>query len=142
MTPPEPTKVRNWAAWAVVVCLLAAVGEVGLLAATITDWQNFFPVGLAFVAFLVGPLVFLAVVAWRRRANPIRSRSLFHFAIVVTVAGLVAYGIAADELRSDPEARRNPLLNPTLVPLGQWLVVLAGWVRVNAIEKQEKRRGR
>jgi hypothetical protein len=139
MTTP-PTSPPNWAAWTIAVCLLAAAGEVAILLST-TKLPEPLATGLAFVAFLVGPPVFLAVMAWRRRANLVRSRSLFLFAAFVAVAGLAAYGLAAYQLRSDdPATRRNPLLNPALVPLAQWLVVLAGWVRVNAIEKQEKRR--
>jgi hypothetical protein len=118
--------------------VLAAAGEVGLLAAAITDWPPFFPEGLAFLVFLVGPPAFLSVVAWRRRAHPARSRFLFVVAVVVAVVGLATSVI---HLTADTETRRgNWLLNPAVVPLAQWLVVLAAWLRVTAAESREKRR--
>jgi hypothetical protein len=125
------------AAWTVAVCLFGSAGEVALLAATIPEWAEFFPVGAAFLAFLVGPLVFLAVVAWRRRSHPARTRSLFHLAVVVAAVGLVALTV---HLLADPEMRRNPLFNPAVVPLAQWVVVLFAWMRLNAAERIERRR--
>ena len=125
------------AAWTVVLCLAAAAGEVGLLAATITDWDAFFPVGVAFLGFLVGPLVFLAVVAWRRRTHVDRTRWLLRLAAVVAAAGLAGFTI---HLVADAELRKNPLLNPAVVPLGQWVLVLFAWLRITAAERIEKRR--
>ena len=39
----------------------------------------------------------------------------------------------------DPETRKSAALNPALPPLVQWLVVLAAWGRVNALDNREKR---
>ena len=120
----------------IALCLLAATGEVALLLATVPLPE---PVaaGAAFIAFLVGPMLFLAVAAWRRRANPARIRFLFIVAVVIAALGLAVFAIRAVV---GTETLKNPALNPAFVPLGQWLVVLAAWMRVNAIESREKRR--
>lgn len=127
------------AAWTLIVCLLGSLGELALLAPTIPDWADFFPVGIAFVAFLIGPLLFLALVAWRRRTHAIRSRSLFQLAVAVVGVGVAAFAV---HLVADPEMRKNPLLNPAVVPLAQWVLVLFTWLRLNAFERIEKRAAR
>lgn len=129
----------NRAAWTFTVCLLGSAAELALLAATIPDWKDFFPVGSAFVAFLVGPLAFLSVVAWRRRSHPARTRSLFRLAVVVVALGLSAMTV---HFVADAEMRKNPLLNPAVVPLAQWVLVLFSWMRLSAFERIEKRAAR
>ena len=119
-----------------IVCLLAAVGEVALLLATATLPEPI-AAGAAFIAFLIGPMLFLSVLVWRRRANPARIRLLFIVAVVAAVVGLAVFAIRA--VASD-EMLKNPALNPAFVPLGQWLLVLATWMRVNTADSREKRR--
>lgn len=118
------------------VCLLAAAGEVALLLSNV-NLPEPLSAGIAFLAFLVGPLVFLSVAVWRRRANPAHVRLLFIVALVISFIGL---GVFAVRTAASDELLKSPALNPALVPLVQWLVVLAAWMRVNAIESREKRR--
>jgi hypothetical protein len=122
----------------VVVCLLAAAGEVALLTSAVPLPE---PVaaGLAFVAFLVGAPVFLAVLAWRRRDKPDRVKLLFVVSLVIGIGGLVLFTVRAF---ADDETLRHPALNPAVVPLGQWMVVLVAWFRVTAADAREKRRSR
>lgn len=126
------------AAWTVIVCLLGAIAELALLLAAVPPGDEFASTGLAFLTFLVGPLVFLAVVAWRRRTHPGRSRWLFTLANVVASLGLIALAI---HFRTDAETRKHPLLNPAFVPLVQWVIVLFAWLRLSAFERIEQRRG-
>ena len=121
----------------IALCLLAAAGEVALLLATIPEWPQPFAAGLAFVLFLIGPLVFLAVIVWRRRANPGRIRLLFIVSVAVASVGLAVFAIRAVV---GNKTLKHPALNPAFVPLGQWLIVLAAWMRVNTAESREKRR--
>ena len=120
-----------------VVCFHAAAAEVALLVATTREWPDPFAAGLAFIAFLIGPLLFLSVMAWRRRANPDRVHFLTMFAVAIALLGVALFAV---RLIADDELLKSPVFNPARVPLLQWLIVLAAWTRVNAIESREKRR--
>src|SRR6187402_2757934 len=98
------------------LCLLAAAGEVTLLLSNVTLPEPL-PAGVAFLVFLVGPMLFLSVIVWRRRANPDRVRLLFIVAMVVAVIGVAVF---ARRAVAGDETLKSPALNPALVPLVQW----------------------
>ena len=127
------------ARWVVLVCVVAAAGEVGLWAAAL-DRVALSPSAMAVaVGFLAGPPVFLALVAWRRRARPGWVRRLLALAVVVAAAGLGVLGWDCYRFHTDAEFRKLRNMNAVVVPLGQWLAVLAAWLLVVAREAHEKR---
>ncbi len=133
----DRTASRSHRASAVLaICALAAAGETALLLAD-AKLPDPLLAGLAFLAFLIGPFAFLALAAWRRRAIPARVTSLLIVSLIVASLGLTAFALRTVV---SAEVQKNPALNPAVVPLLQWLVVLAIWFRINAIEAREKRR--
>lgn len=118
-----------------------AVGEAALLALMTTDWSN---VGaqLLLFAFLVGPPLFLAVLAWRRKDHAARSRVLFVVAAAAAAGGLCVLGHDLYRFSTDPAFRRTPNMNHVLVPVVQWCAVGAVWVWLVVAEAREKRAAR
>ena len=123
----------------VALCAAAALGELALLAGVTPDVSGLFPSGLVLIGFIVGPPLFLALVAWRRRTHEARARVLFAVAAVVAVAGLMLLGFDLYRYRTDPRFRLTPGRNPLLLPLVQWLVVLAAWLPTVAAERREQK---
>lgn len=124
----------------VLACGVAAAGEVGLWAAAL-DRRLLGPMAGVLVAFLVGPLLFLALMAWRRRARPAWARRFLALAAVLGAAGLGVLGWDCYRYHTDPEFRNVRSMNAVLVPLGQWAAVLLVWLLVVACEAHEKRAG-
>jgi hypothetical protein len=123
---------------AVVIALTAAGVEMMLAWGILGRW--FPPAVLAqWFAFLAGSLVFLALMAWRRRTHRTRSRLLLCVAAAVGVAGVAVLGRDYYLLvvRPTEDATRHP--NPALLPLVQWVVVLVVWVGLVIQEAREKR---
>src|SRR5687768_1956895 len=104
-----------------------AIGEAVLLALMTTDWSNVGAQILLFT-FLVGPPLFLAVLAWRRREHVKRSRVLFVVGAVVAVGGFAVLGYDFYRFSTDRQFRRAPNMNHVLVPLVQWCAVGGVWV--------------
>jgi hypothetical protein len=127
------------ARWVVIVCGLTAVGEVGLWAATIDRVASIMPAGLVLVVFLIGPPVFLGLLAWRRRAHPVWPRRFLALATGLALVGLGILGWDCYRYHTDPEFRKVRSMNGVLVPLGQWVAVLAIWLVVVIREGREKR---
>ena len=123
---------------AISLAAATALGEVLLQALMITDWSQ---VGsVAFVlAFLVGPPLFLALLAWRRRDHAARSRVLFGVAGVVAVGGLGVLGLDLYRFSTDAQFRRTPNMHGLIVPLVQWGVIAAVWLWLVIQEGREKR---
>ncbi|AWM41501.1 hypothetical protein GobsT_74470 [Gemmata obscuriglobus] len=122
---------------AVSLALAAALGELALVA-LMTDWAQ--PGASALVlGFLLGPPLFLALAAWRRRAHADRSRVLFWVAVVVAVGGLGVLGFDLYRYDSDPQFRRTPGMNRVLVPVVQWGVLLVIWAGMTFQEMRERR---
>ncbi len=129
------------AAEAVSLAAAAALAEVVLQALVTTDWSAV--TGQVFLfAFLVGPLLFVAVLAWRRRTHPTRSRLLFGTAAVVAAGGLGVLGYNLYQFDTDPTFRRTPNVAAVLVPLVQWGVVGAVWLWLVVREARENRAAR
>ncbi len=122
---------------AISLAAATALGEVALQALMITDWSNAGPQVLLF-AFLVGPPLFLALLAWRRREHPVRSRLLFGVAVVIAVGGLSVLGFNLYRFRTDPQFRLSPNMSGVLVPLVQWGVIMVVWVWLVVAESREK----
>lgn len=129
--------MTKFAREAISLAIAAALGEAALLA-LITDWSqtgaNLFVFG-----FLVGPPLFLALSAWRRRAHPVRSKLLFWVAVGVAVGGLGALGVEAYRFTTDPEFRKTPSVTRMLVPVVQWAVILVVWVYLVLQEMRDRR---
>ena len=123
---------------AISLAAAAALGEALLQALMITDWSQ---VGsVAFVlAFLVGPPLFLALLAWRRRDHAARSRVLSGVAGVVAVGGLGVLGLDLYRFSTDAQFRRTPNMHGLIVPLVQWGVIVAVWLWLVIQEGREKR---
>lgn len=117
---------------------VAAIGEAALAALMTSDWSAVGANALLF-AFLVGPLLFLALTAWRRRAHAPRSRVLFFAAVACTVGGLGVLGIDFYRFRTDAQFRQTPNMHGVLVPFVQWVVVVAVWLWLVVQEGREKR---
>jgi hypothetical protein len=111
---------------------------VALAAAAITDWSSAGAHALLF-AFLAGPLLFLALMAWRRRAHAQRSRVLFVVALPCALGGLSALGWHAYRFHTVPEAKFERSDVGLAVPLGQWVAILLVWLWLLISEAREKR---
>ncbi len=122
----------------IVLAVAAAAGEIALVALMTSDWSAVAENALL-LAFLGGPLLFLALTAWRRREHPTRSRVLFRVAVAVAVAGLAVLGRDLYRFNTDPQFRRTPNMHGVLVPVVQWVVVVAVWLWLVVHESREKR---
>ena len=133
------TNRSPWAARTVAVCAVTAAAELALIVATTPDWADYLPGGLALLAFMLGPPLFLAVMAWRRRSRLAWGVRLFRLAIVVAVIGLGYFGFDCLSYHTDPAYRAERTTNPALIPLVQWVLVLAVWLILIVQEGREKR---
>ncbi len=121
--------------------IATAIGETALRALVTTEWSNVGAQILLF-AFLIGPPLFLAMLAWRRRTHRERSRVLFVVAAVVAVGGFAVLGYDFYRFSTDRQFRQTPNMNGVTVPLVQWGVVGAVWVWLVVAEAREKRAAR
>lgn len=126
------------AAGTVLVALLTAAGEVALAAAAITDWSSVGAHALLF-AFLAGPLVFIALMAWRRRAHAQRTKVLFAVALLCALGGLSAIAWRVYRFHTVPEAKFERSDVGLVVPLVQWGSILLVWLWLLISEAREKR---
>jgi hypothetical protein len=126
---------------AVSLAVATAVGEVALQAAVTTDWSAVGGQAMLF-AFLAGPPLFLALLAWRRRDHPARSRVLFGVAVAVAAGGWGVLGYNLYQFDTDPAFRRTPNMSGLAVPLGQWAVIGAVWLWLVVREGRETRAAR
>jgi hypothetical protein len=104
---------------AISLAVAAALGEAALQALVITDWSNPRRHALLF-AFLAGPLLFLALLAWRRRKHESRSRVLFAIAVLIAAGGLGALGVNPYRFSADAAFRKGTNMTGLVVPLAQW----------------------
>jgi hypothetical protein len=118
-----------------------AIGEAALQALVTTDWSA---VGghILLLAFLIGPQLFLGVLAWRRRTHEARSRILFAVAVLGSVVGLGVLGLNLYLFSTDPEFRRGRNMSGLIVPLVQWGLSGAVWLLLAIQEMREKRASR
>jgi hypothetical protein len=123
---------------AISLAVATAIGETALQLLMTTDWSQVGRLAFSFV-FLLGPPLFLAVLAWRRRNHPARSRLLFGTAAAVAVGGLCVMGFDFYRFSTDAQFRKSPGMNGLLVPLGQWAVILVVWLYLVVQEGREKR---
>jgi hypothetical protein len=90
------------------------------------------------LAFVAGPLLFLALLAWRRRRNPACSRLLFWVALMTAICGLLLPGFNYLLARIDRPNRSASGAYPLIVPLIQWVVVMGTWVALAIQEGRGK----
>lgn len=121
---------------AVAVPLAAAIVQVLLARAAV---ESQLPVGvwMFLLAFLAGPLLFLALLAWRRRDHSARCGLLLGISLLVAVCGIAIHGY--DYFFSGPSDQRRRSANPVMLPAMQWAAVLAVWVGLVIRESRDKR---
>ncbi len=120
------------------LAVVTAIGEIACQLA-MTD-ANTGDANVLVLAFLAGPLAFLAMLAWRRRAHASRSRVLFFVALAVAIGGLVVFGFDCYRYRTDAAVRLKPNMNGLIVPIVQWVAILAVWLWFVRQESRDKRR--
>jgi hypothetical protein len=123
----------------VALCSVTAAAELALLAGVTTDINLASPGGAILLGFVLGPPIFLALLAWRRRAHPTRARLLFAVSVVVAVMGVGLLGYDYYRYRTDAAFRLTPGRNPMFLPLVQWVIVLLAWGPIVAAERREKK---
>jgi hypothetical protein len=123
---------------AISLAVATALGETALQAMTISDWANPGRHALLF-AFLAGPPLFLALLAWRRRDHMNRSRLLFAVAALIAVGGLGVLGFNLYLFNTDAQFRKTPNMSGVVVPLVQWGAVMATWLWLVVQESLGKR---
>lgn len=126
------------AAGTIAVALVGVLGELALAAAVVSDWSSPAAHALLF-AFLAGPLLFVGLLAWRRRGHAGRARALFAVAAACALGGSIALGWRAFRFHTVPEARLEPSNSGLVVPLVQWAVVLLVWGWLVIGEARERR---
>ena len=126
MTVPA---VSSFAKRALAACGITAVVE-GLLVVAMAE-----PVLLLFA---LGPIIFLAVIVWRRRTHPARSRRLAGVALGAGAFGIGAFVVAFLRFQANPQADQ-PSIAPLAVPLLQWIAVLFVWIAIARDESREQR---
>jgi hypothetical protein len=122
---------------AISLAVATALGEAALQALVISDWSSPGAHALLF-AFLVGPPLFLALLAWRRREHAGRARALFVVAVLIAVGGLGVLGFNLYRFNTDPQFRRERNTSGLVVPLAQWAAVVGVWLWLVAAEAREK----
>ena len=121
--------------WTLAVCGLAAAAEAALLLST-ADRANLAPLDLALLTLTVGAPAFLAVLAWRRRTHAARSQRLFRAAAIVAAFGVTLLSVNAYRYHTQPDYRADPGHTTLVLPVVQWLFVLAVWLRIVVEEKR------
>lgn len=129
MTPPpiSPLVLRK----TFLACGITAVVE-AIIVVAITE--------PAILLFVLGPLAFLALIAWRRRAHVARARRLHGIAVGIGMFGIASFGVAFILQRNNPAPEAVPIA-PLVVPVVQWLIVLWAWIGIARQEAREKRAG-
>jgi uncharacterized membrane protein YhaH (DUF805 family) len=125
-------------AWGTIaVSTIAAAGDVGLAMATAAAWSPGGP-SIPQLAFLAGPFLFLAIMAWRRRHNATRPRLLFLLTLFASIGGLGVLGYDCIRFCNEPPNNHASHSHPLIVPLIQWGIVVAAWVILVVQEGSEK----
>ena len=86
--------------------------------------------------FELGPLLFLAIVVWRRRTHRLRTQRLASLALGIGAFGIVALAVDCFYPRKQPD---QPGIAPLFVPLTQWFTIMFVWLKLVREESREKR---
>ena len=115
------------ARFAVGISLIALAVELALAIAITPAWS---PNGVnpVFLVFLAGPLAFLALLAWRRRANWTVSRFLLRIALVLAVPGVGVLVYDYTRFRSEQPGEHSPHMHPLILAIAQWIILLIVWI--------------
>ena len=122
----------------ITTCVVAATSGVALAMATAAAWSPAGPL-VPQLAFMVGPLLFLVLLAWRRRNHLTRSRFLFGLALVAAVGGLGVLGVDYIRFCNEPPNSHTSHAHPLIVPIVQWVLVMVAWIFLAIQEGREKR---
>src|SRR5262245_56209395 len=109
----ERGRMTASASFAILLAVLAAAAEVWISLEMTEAWQ---PAGLWLVmAFLASPLLFLALLAWRRRTHP--GRSLLLLAVIVLLGGIgcAIFGNDLARFRTEVPGQHKLHLDPVFV---------------------------
>lgn len=124
-------------AWAsVVICLIGAAATVVLVLP-----EGYLPLRTAadslWLLALVGPYAWLALLAWRRRADRRTSRALLFLIVFLTALGVYCFAAETRGYRAEVAARPDRPMKDLvqrvalfIVPPGQWLLTLVTAVAV------------
>jgi len=117
---------------------VAATSSVALAMATAASWS---PAGTLVpqLAFVAGPLLFVALLAWLRQNHFTRSRFLFWVALVAAIGGLGILGADYVRFCNEPPNNHASHAHPLIVPIVQWVVVMVAWIFLVIQEGREKR---
>jgi hypothetical protein len=125
-------------AWgAIALSAIAATSEVALAKATAAAWSPGGP-HIPQLFFLVGPFFLLVILAWRRRHHATRLRLLFFVTSFASLGGLVVLGEDYIRFLDEEPNHHASHSHPLIVPLIQWIVVLAAWIVLAIQEGREK----
>jgi len=121
----------------IILSALAAASGVVIAANTVAAWPQSGPQATQ-LAFMAGPLLYLAVLAWRRRNYAARSRFLFWLTIILVCGGLGFLGIGYVQFRHAQPNQVTWRAHPLIVPVVQWVVVVVTWLVLVIQEGREK----
>lgn len=130
--------MSRYALGTMIVSVNATVIGVALAAAAMAALSPNGP-GLPQLAFVAGPLLFLALLAWRRRNHLARSRLIFWLDLVIAVGGLGILTFDYFHIRNEQPNLQTLRTHPLVVPLIQWAVVGGVWLILVIQEGREKR---
>lgn len=121
--------------------LVAAVVEAVLLEWLAPEGRRFSVLDPAIYLFVTGPMLFFALLLWRRRKAIPRPRLMLVFALGLAAVAIVPMvnEIVLRARSADPHIHKTPSSVPLLVPFAQWVPLLAGWL-VLVIQERRARR--
>ncbi len=130
--------MNRYARIAIALSLFAAAADIGLARAIRAAWAPSGP-SIAQIMFLAGPLVFLALLSWRRRKHDAASRMLYRLAATATFLGFLVLGFDTIFFEFEPPEERTRHSHPLIVAGVQGVLVLTAWIVLvvrEALEKQ------
>jgi len=123
---------------AILLCLVVAVSNAAITGATFSGESGERP-GVLQLIFTAGPLLFLALLAWRRRHDAESSLTLYLVALISAIGGLLFLGVESIQSKNRLTLPIEFQIHPLLVPLLQWVAVVGTWIALGIQEVWVKR---